>query len=185
MALFRGLCAYRLGGLAGLTGCVELVRPVASRSRMISLGARPKLHQRKRAREGSRLAVGAPAARPLSRLARVARPPGAAPSSPGVTRNPVIRAFCNAPSASGVCWSRRKTFIPRSTKRNRTARSASASTAAALSLPMISRAEAFLRRPRSWRVPQGGSAKALHPSDHHFTGELMLLCFESSGRAWI
>ena len=47
-------------------------------------------------------------------------------------------AFTSAPSASGVCRSRGKTSNPKSTNRDRTAGSASASTAAALSLPMTS-----------------------------------------------
>jgi hypothetical protein len=47
-------------------------------------------------------------------------------------------AFTSAPSASGVCRSRGKTSSPRAASRDRTAGSASASTAAALSLPMMS-----------------------------------------------
>jgi hypothetical protein len=47
-------------------------------------------------------------------------------------------AFTSAPSASGVCRSRGKTSYPKSARRDRTAGSASASTAAALSLPMMS-----------------------------------------------
>src|SRR5215813_4689950 len=49
-----------------------------------------------------------------------------------------ISAFCKAASASGVCWSRGKISISRAAKRDRTAGSASASTDAALSLPMMS-----------------------------------------------
>jgi putative ABC transport system substrate-binding protein len=47
-------------------------------------------------------------------------------------------ALTNAPSAAGVCCSRGKTSSPRSASRDRTAGSARASTAAALSLPMMS-----------------------------------------------
>ena len=46
-------------------------------------------------------------------------------------------AFTSAPSASGVCRSRGKISYPRSTNRDRTAGSVSASTAAALSLLTI------------------------------------------------
>src|SRR5262249_36396729 len=47
-------------------------------------------------------------------------------------------AFTSAPSASGVCRSRGRTSSPSSMKRDLTAGSRSASTAAALSLPMMS-----------------------------------------------
>src|SRR5207245_11266529 len=47
-------------------------------------------------------------------------------------------AFTRPPSASAVCRSRGKISSPRAIKRDRTAGSASASTAAALSLPMMS-----------------------------------------------
>jgi len=47
-------------------------------------------------------------------------------------------AFTSAPSACGVCWSRGKMSIPSWTSRDRTAGSASASTTAAFSLPIMS-----------------------------------------------
>ena len=55
----------------------------------------PGGHLRKRARKttlvgGSRPALGALAARPRSRSGQAARLPGAAPSLPGATRNPVL-----------------------------------------------------------------------------------------------
>ena len=68
----------------------------------------------------------------------------------------------------------------------------SASTAAALSLPIPRRSillayeQAPLAKAEVMGSRRGGSAKALHlPVITIFAGELMLLCFESSGRAWI
>jgi hypothetical protein len=49
-----------------------------------------------------------------------------------------ISAFCKAPSAAGVCWSRGGMSCPRSARRWRTAGSASTSATAALSLAIAS-----------------------------------------------
>src|SRR6516165_1920144 len=79
------------------------------------------------------------------------------PSSLMIGHHFSASAFTSVPSTSGVCRSRGKASYPSSASRERTAGSASATTAAALSLPMM-----------SFGVPLG--AKSPFHGDHEIMG---------------